>query len=309
MFPRDVQKFVKQAIAANKASVSLPAPGRNVIYTVHLPPDGVLVEGTSSSTHGLGGYHGSFKSDTGETIYFAVTAYNTKDRMPFPDGNGIPFSNDPRKNNQVVLSHELFETLTNPDVDDAKLATDLGWYALRNGGEAGDQIWRAADFSDAYDVDAADDALQLEPDPVTGNLVDAHGEERVKTLELRRQTSPHVALQQTPFEWRVTLPATRDMDLKAFNLSLQFAKPNGSVPTVTLVDPSGKEFDVAVPQTKDYNGVLPLDFGFLGERSAGTWTVRVSDPTWSAARDPSQNAVLKELKLEAKGPRIPRQDK
>jgi hypothetical protein len=101
-----------------------------------LPPGTVLTDGDVDSQHGLGGYHGSIKTGTLER-YYAVAVYSDGD-------NGIVAFDEPWKNVCATLYHELQETRTDPDVEDAirmgsKPGSDrlLGWYSAR-GGEIGD---------------------------------------------------------------------------------------------------------------------------------------------------------------------------
>src|SRR5205085_1543554 len=84
----------------------------------------------------LGGYHGSIKTG-GTERYYAVAAYSEGD-------NGIVAFDEPWKNVCATLYHELQETRTDPDVEDAiRLGSApgadrlLGWYSPR-GGEIGD---------------------------------------------------------------------------------------------------------------------------------------------------------------------------
>jgi hypothetical protein len=102
-----------------------------------LPHGAVLVDnGDVDSKHGLGGYHGSIKLN-GSERYYAVAAYSEGD-------NGIVAFDAPWKNVCATLYHELQETRTDPDVEDAiRLGSApgadrlLGWYSPR-GGEIGD---------------------------------------------------------------------------------------------------------------------------------------------------------------------------
>jgi hypothetical protein len=94
----------------------------------------------SDSRHGLGGYHGSVHRKRGskrQTIYYAVGVYDERT-------NGIAVFAEPWKNICAVFYHELCETRTDPDVEDAIRAGDtpeadrfLGWYSP-HGGEIGD---------------------------------------------------------------------------------------------------------------------------------------------------------------------------
>ncbi len=107
-----------------------------------LPPGAVLVDGDASggdgvdSKHGLGGYHGSV-TIAGSERYYAVAVYSEGD-------NGIVAFDAPWKNVCATLYHELQETRTDPDVEDAIRKGSapgadrlLGWYSPR-GGEIGD---------------------------------------------------------------------------------------------------------------------------------------------------------------------------
>jgi hypothetical protein len=112
-----------------------------------LPEGVVLVDGNPgdddapTSTHGLGGYHGSVHPARGgrrrEAVYYAVSVYSEGD-------NGIVAFDEPWKNVCATLYHELQEVRTDPDVEDAiragrspAAARLLGWYSPR-GGEIGD---------------------------------------------------------------------------------------------------------------------------------------------------------------------------
>jgi hypothetical protein len=112
------------------------------VTCVLLPPGAVLVDGDSTgadgvdSKHGLGGYHGSVTIGANER-YYAVAVYSEGD-------NGIVAFDEPWKNVCATLYHELQETRTDPDVEDAirlGSAPDadrlLGWYSPK-GGEIGD---------------------------------------------------------------------------------------------------------------------------------------------------------------------------
>jgi hypothetical protein len=107
------------------------------VACICLPKGAVLVDtGDVDSLHGLGGYHGSVKV-SGSDRYYAVAVYSEGD-------NGIVAFDAPWKNVCATLYHELQETRTNPDVEDAiRLGSApesdrlLGWYSAR-GGEIGD---------------------------------------------------------------------------------------------------------------------------------------------------------------------------
>jgi hypothetical protein len=109
----------------------------STVTCVCLPKDAVLVDTPEvDSKHGLGGYHGSVHTN-GKERYYCVAVYSEGD-------NGIVAFDEPWKNVCATLYHELQETRTDPDVEDAINAGTspsadklLGWYSSR-GGEIGD---------------------------------------------------------------------------------------------------------------------------------------------------------------------------
>lgn len=110
-------------------------PDGSVVCVV-LPRGVVLEDGTVTSEHGLGGYHGSVhRADS--TVYYAAAVYSE-------GTNGIVAFDAPWKNVCATLYHELQEVRTDPDVEDAINAGNtpaalhfLGWYSPE-GGEIGD---------------------------------------------------------------------------------------------------------------------------------------------------------------------------
>lgn len=131
---------------------------KNTVFNFLLPPGTVLTADQSSanprvadngtrsfgttgllskdeqidSTQGLGGYHGSVVTANGARIYFSVDVYSQR----FSNGatNGIPVFNEPWKNVVATLYHQLIETRTDPDVEDANRESSdlnssrsLGW--------------------------------------------------------------------------------------------------------------------------------------------------------------------------------------
>jgi hypothetical protein len=97
---------------------------------------------SGDSLAGMSGYHGSVETADGGRVYFTVGVYSER----FSDGttNGIPVFNEPWKNVTATLYHQLIETRTDPDVEDAlRNSTDLnsdhnlGWVS-DSGLEIGD---------------------------------------------------------------------------------------------------------------------------------------------------------------------------
>ena len=95
-----------------------------------------------SSLTGLAGYHGSVVTAGNDRVYYAVSVYSERGRNQTT--NGIPVFREPWKNVVATLYHQLVESRTNPDVEEAmRHQSDenakqyLGW-ASDSGLEAGD---------------------------------------------------------------------------------------------------------------------------------------------------------------------------
>jgi hypothetical protein len=120
----------------------------SAIFNLILPPGTILRLGGSSSTAGLGGYHGSThikRSGKSVTLYYSANVFS----QTLPNGreNGIDVFNAPWKNVVGTLYHEINEFRTDADVNDAIEAGNndfLGWTS-RQGQEVGDQPIAAAD--------------------------------------------------------------------------------------------------------------------------------------------------------------------
>jgi len=142
---------------------------QNTVFNLLLPPDSVLtvdnrasiavsdeVAGSipsdskgvvpafeeGSSLAGLAGYHGSVVTAGNDRVYYAVSVYSERGRNQTT--NGIPVFREPWKNVVATLYHQLVESRTNPDVEeamrheyDANAKQYLGW-ASDSGLEAGD---------------------------------------------------------------------------------------------------------------------------------------------------------------------------
>jgi len=69
------------------------------------------------STAGLAGYHGSVATVNDDRVYYTVSVYS--ERSANGATNGIPVFREPWKNVAATLYHQLMETRTNPDVEEA----------------------------------------------------------------------------------------------------------------------------------------------------------------------------------------------
>ena len=135
----DVQAIVIKLFDTNR--ISKKDPG-TTIFNLVLPAGTVLKLGTSSSLHGLGGYHGSVhftRAGKRITLYYSANVFS----QPLSNNreNGIVAFDRPWKNVVGTLYHELNEFRTDADVDDAITHNNndfLGWTS-RRGHEIGDQ--------------------------------------------------------------------------------------------------------------------------------------------------------------------------
>lgn len=119
----EIESLIQKMLTAR----SIPSADGKTVYTVYLPP-GIILESPdgASSLDGLGGFHGSFDLKSGKRVYYAALVYSQ-------GGNGIPFTDSPKKNISIIASHEWSEAVTDPDVNNG----ELGWYDERYG-EIGD---------------------------------------------------------------------------------------------------------------------------------------------------------------------------
>lgn len=112
------------------------------LFNLILPSGTTLHLGSSSSTQGLGGYHGSLHIRRGGkkiTLYYSANVYSEIGANGRE--NGIVAFDRPWKNVVGTLYHEINEFRTDADVNDAieKNSNDfLGWTS-RRGHEVGDQ--------------------------------------------------------------------------------------------------------------------------------------------------------------------------
>ena len=114
----------------------------STLFNLILPSGTTLHLGNSSSTAGLGGYHGSLHLSRGGkkvTLYYSANVYS--ELQDNGSENGIVAFNRPWKNVVGTLYHEINEFRTDPDVNDAIEQNSnefLGWNS-RRGHEVGDQ--------------------------------------------------------------------------------------------------------------------------------------------------------------------------
>lgn len=109
---------------------SVPAPANNRLYSIHFPPNAVInpgVPGISGlSCSAWCGYHFSYMRN-GQKVYYQVIVDNTTPNCQCGGGYGDGGMTS-------VISHEVVEAITDPDVN----AGTLGWYDSTDNGEIGD---------------------------------------------------------------------------------------------------------------------------------------------------------------------------
>lgn len=101
------------------------------------------------SVAGLGGYHGSVVIENEGRVYYTVGVYSER----FSNGatNGVPVLRESWKNVVATLYHQLIETRTDPDVEDA-LRNPADAYADRYLGWVSDSGLEIGDFPLRADV-------------------------------------------------------------------------------------------------------------------------------------------------------------
>lgn len=127
MTKADVEAMVKSQIANGTFDTSNP----QTLFNLVLPPGCELQDSNgASSFNGLGGYHGSVNIN-GREVYYDAICYGQKDSAAPHGVNGIDFAGNAQDNVSITESHEISETVTDPNVEAAIRNNDnnkLGWY-------------------------------------------------------------------------------------------------------------------------------------------------------------------------------------
>lgn len=120
------------------------------LFNLILPSGTILKLDDSSSSNGLGGYHGSLhitRKGKAVTLYYSANVYS--EILPNRRENGIAVFNKPWKNVVGTLYHEINEFRTDADINDAIHNNNndfLGWTS-RRGHEVGDQpVFKAGEL-------------------------------------------------------------------------------------------------------------------------------------------------------------------
>ncbi len=267
MTKEDIEAAVKNALAAG----GLPTDPETV-YSVQLPPNTVLAEGTTDSTQGLGGFHGSYLDANNKPVYYCAIAYADAEGK-----NGINFSPNPRDNNTITLSHELVEAITDPDVAQAKEYSDLGYMDPR-GGEIGDLAVNdgGLPLNEAFARDAHGYAVQLEWDNQTSAFAIGPAK-AAKLLTATGHNPVNAAL--GPAESQSVVTLHKAIDVSKLTLTVTLDNPKGGRPAMTLTTPSGRAIPINLPPVPNYHGTLDLSPFLAGENAKGPWVLSATDPT------------------------------
>lgn len=117
---------IQAEIAAQISAGKLPAPDANTIYMVNFPKGKKITMGGSSSCAGGGfcAYHNTFKSGSSEIFYGVLPDMEAGSGCDSGCGSGSAFENQ-----TSVASHELIETITDPEIGLATdIAAPIAWY-------------------------------------------------------------------------------------------------------------------------------------------------------------------------------------
>jgi hypothetical protein len=113
----DIQNELSRMLSDGR----LPPANKSSVFMVHLPPGITVTRGQRRSCFHFCGYHSSYSND-GVPVRYAVIP----DFSPCPDRCGGVGAVDDAL---AVSSHELLETLTDPDIAQAtSIGPPLGWY-------------------------------------------------------------------------------------------------------------------------------------------------------------------------------------
>jgi hypothetical protein len=113
---------IQQILNSGIASGKVPPPSANQLYVFFTAPNVVVTAGGQNSVNDFAGYHDSFTDSAGAAVYYAV--------IPYPTGGvaNVPLTDF--QQDTVILSHEVSESITDPD-------TQTGWFDPQQG-EIGD---------------------------------------------------------------------------------------------------------------------------------------------------------------------------
>ncbi|MCW2857033.1 MAG: hypothetical protein JWR52_2648 [Marmoricola sp.] len=323
-----IQDSTVQAELGDQISAGhLPAPvldatGRsNTVYALFFPNGTTVCSDSNCSGSQICAYHGSFAmtlAGHSRVIRYLV--------LPHPDaaivqGCSSLVANTPLRILQSLISHELIETITDPDVNlVSPSGPQLSWYDPDNG-EAGDIcVYPPGDDPDRTNATiTGTDGLRYVVQRIWSNARDAC---TVGSGSADR-TPPHLIVNQPHHLFQrsaritTTYHATDSGGVANYDVEYRVASWNGSfsryrtvatatrATTETLVGRQGHEYCVRIrardntgnlsPWSNDRCGVVPLDDRAL--RTAGPWR-HTADPqaydrTLSATRTKGASLVLR----------------
>ncbi len=104
---------IRTALNAEITAGHVPAPNANSLYVFFTAPGVTVTANGQSSGVEFAGYHDTFQASNGATVYYAV--------VPYPVGSVINTPLTTFQDDTYVLSHEISESMTDPD-------TQTGWF-------------------------------------------------------------------------------------------------------------------------------------------------------------------------------------
>jgi hypothetical protein len=113
---------IRAILNAEITAQRLQAPTPNQLYVFMVAPGTVVTADGQNSVLDFGGYHSVFTDNAGVPVYYVV--------VPYPTGNIAPVPLTAFQQDTYILSHEVSEAITNPDLQ-------TGWFSPQQG-EIGD---------------------------------------------------------------------------------------------------------------------------------------------------------------------------
>ena len=103
---------IEQVLQTEINAQRVPAPGPNQMYVFFTAPNVVVTDDGQNSVDDFAGYHDVFTDTAVQPVYYAV--------IPYPSGGIAEINLSDFQQETMPLSHEVAETVTDPD-------TETGW--------------------------------------------------------------------------------------------------------------------------------------------------------------------------------------
>jgi hypothetical protein len=278
---------ISDELTAQINATNLPAPDADTLYFVFFPQSKTITAGSDNSVVNFCAYHSTVQFSQSQNLRYAVVPYGSSDNGC---GGSIGIGNT-----QSVASHELIESVTDPDVG---VATDpgppLGWYDMQNG-EIGDicngqqgtltgtdtfHYKVQLQWSNQNNVCEASGAARTIS---VGDASVVEGDTNYRYLSLPVTLSSASNATQT-VQYTVQggpsngMTATAGVDFNSSTGTVTFTPVNGRTPTVQYINVPVKG-DTTVEGTEQFRVVLSnASAGYAISRSTGFGTIIRDDP-------------------------------